>query len=131
LDLEQALAQTGFEAGLANAQQESVLGARLPDLLPAAVEVARQHISERRIERGQALTKQLGRDVRKLKRWYDATLRRIAQREQNARGAQAARLYHEKNELRALYQQRQEWLNDTLKTVPKPYLRVVLAFVGS
>ncbi|MCP4518783.1 MAG: hypothetical protein GY824_26600, partial [Delftia sp.] len=41
LDLQQALAQTGFESGLANAQQESALGARLPDLLPAAVEVAR------------------------------------------------------------------------------------------
>jgi len=131
LDLEQVLAQTGFEAGLANAQQKSALGAVLPDLLPAAVEVARQHMSERRLERGQVLTKQLGQDVRKLKKWYDATLRRIAEREQNARGAQAARLYHEKNELRALYQQRQKWLDDTFSAVPKPYLRIVLAFVGS
>jgi hypothetical protein len=28
-----------------------------------------------------------------------------------------------------LYKQRQEWLNDTLKTEPKPYLRIALALV--
>jgi hypothetical protein len=131
LDLEQVLAQTGFAAGLANVQRESALGPKLPALLPKAVELARQHMSERRIERGQALGEQLRSDLRKLKRWYDAAMHRIAERELNARGAQAARLYREKKEIRALHEQRLEWLNDTLKTEPKPYLRIALAFVGS
>jgi hypothetical protein len=58
-------------------------------------------------------------------------MRRISEREADARGAQAARLYYEKSEIQALYKQRQDWLNDTLKAEPKPYLRVALVFVGS
>ncbi len=65
------MAQTGFETGLANMQQESD---------PKTAFFAASHQV----------------------------------------GAQAAR-----------YKQRQEWLNDTLKTVPKPYLRITLVFVGS
>ena len=100
-------------------------------MLPKAVELAHRHMAERRIERGQALGERLRDDLRKLKKWHDDAMRRIAERELNARGAQAAQLYHEKNEIKALYEQRQEWLNDTLKTEPKPYLRIALVFVGS
>jgi hypothetical protein len=131
LGLEQVLAEAGFKTGLANVQRESALAAELPAMLPRADEIARQHMAQRRLERGQALGQQLREDLRKLKTWYDAANLNIAERELNARGAQAARLYHERKEIQALYKQRQEWLNDTLKTEPKPYLRVALVFVGS
>lgn len=131
LTLEQVLSQTGFEVGLANMQEESALVSELSALLPNAVESARQHMMDLRIERGQALGEQLRNDLRELKKWYDAAMQQIVEREANARGAQAMRLHAEKNEVQALYEQRQEWLNDTLRAEPDPYLRIALVFAGS
>lgn len=131
LSFDEVLARTGFGNGLANTRQQSSLKEKLPTLLPEAVARAREHMAQRRKDRGQELLNQLQKDMRKLNRWYEAAMRRIIAQEVNARGVQAARLYHEKKEIEALYNQRQEWLNDTLKSEPKPYLRVALAFVGS
>lgn len=64
-------------------------------------------------------------------RWREAALKRIQSQEMNAVGAQAARLLREKDEIDALFKQRQEWLNNTLKTVEEPYLRLALTFTGS
>jgi hypothetical protein len=45
-----------------------------------------------------------------------------------ARGAQASRVYHEQKEIKALYQQRLDWLNDTFTAVNTPYLRIAAIF---
>ena len=81
-----------------------------------------------RLDRGQVLGKRLRDDQRKLKKWYDAAMYRLAAEEMNARGAQAARIYHEQKEVKALYQQRLDWLNDTFTAVNAPYIRLVGIF---
>jgi ERCC4-related helicase len=129
LNLNETLQTTGIAKGLANRGLVSDRQVeQLRKVLPSAVNFARGHMEQQRIERGQVLGKRLRDDQRKLKKWYDAAMYRLASEEMNARGAQAARVYQEKKEIKALYQQRLDWLNDTFTAVNAPYLRVVAVF---
>lgn len=130
--LVETLKNTGFENGLANrgkndTRQLEEIRKRLVD----AVNFAQNHMEMQRIERGQILGKRLRDDQRKLKKWYDAAMYRIAAEEMNARGAQAARLYQQQKEIKALYQQRLDWLNDTFTAVNAPYIRLAVVFASS
>lgn len=131
MDLETVLSQTGFKAGLPNQHGDTKRVQEIARLLPGAVEAARRHMEERRLQRGQNLGKQLRDDERKLRRWYDTATQRLDGQLQEARGAQAARLQQEKNQVQALFEQRRSWLSETFTTVPVPYLRLVAAFSGS
>jgi ERCC4-related helicase len=131
LDLDAVLKRAGFAAGLPNVAVDSDRTAEIARVLPGAVAMAREYMDGLRLERGQTLGNRLRDDQRKLKRWCDAALKRFAELEVGARGAQAARVAHERNEAKALYEQRQTWLNDTLTSVPTPYLRLALVFSGS
>jgi hypothetical protein len=84
-----------------------------------------------RTDRGRILGMWLRDYQRKLKKWYDAAMYRLADEEMNARGAQASRVYHEQKEVKALYQQRDDWLKDTFTSVNAPYLRLVAIFSAS
>jgi hypothetical protein len=99
-------------------------------ILPESVAFAREYMDQLRLKRGQELGKRLREDQRKLKKWYDAAMYRLAAEEMTARGAQASRIYHEQKEVQALYQQRLDWLNDTFTAVNAPYLRVVAVFAS-
>jgi ERCC4-related helicase len=130
LPLEQVFEQTGFLSGLANLGKVSEQLDLLKQLLPNAVDHAREHMDKLRLARGQELGRRLRDDQRKLKKWYDAAMYRLAAEEMNARGSQVQRVYHERKEIKDLYQQRLDWLNDTFTAVYAPYLRVVCAFVS-
>ena len=128
LALDQVLQLTGFAGGLANQGKMNGQIEPILKILPEAVAFAREHMEQLRVERGQELGKRLRDDQRKLKKWFDAATYRLAAEEMNARGAQAARIYHEEKEVKALYQQRLDWLNDTFTAVNVPYLRVICVF---
>lgn len=127
LGFDQVLSQTRFTNGLPNTGLKANT-AELTGLLPGAVTFAREHMNKLRISRGQALGDRLRTDQRKLKRWYDAAKYRLDKEEMTARGALAARVTHERNEIKALYQQRLDWLSDTFTAVNIPYLRVIAVF---
>lgn len=131
LDLETVLTQTGFKAGLPNRHGDAKRAQDLARSLPSAIDAARRHMEERRLQRGQNLGKQLRDDERKLRRWYEAAMKRLDAQLQEARGAQAARLQNEKNLVQGLFEQRRTWLSETFTTVPTPYLRLVAVFSGS
>ena len=131
LELDEVLSQTGFDDGLANPLEETSLEEVFPDLVPYGVRLAQKQMERLRQNRGQALGNQLRQDLRDLKKWYDASMKSIAEREYAAKGAQKAKLYHEKQEVRALFEQRRRWLDDSFKTVPQAYLRLAAIFVGS
>jgi hypothetical protein len=128
LSFDEVLSATGFRQGLANTTNKMGRYDDLKKWLPDAVMFAKQHMDEMRIVRGQALGNQLREDQRKLKKWYDGAKYRLDKEEMTARGAVATRILHERNEIRALYQQRQDWLSDTFTAVNIPYLRVVAVF---
>ena len=131
LRLDEALARTGFADGLPNSLTDSARVDEIAEKLPEAVRIAREHTDKLRLERGQSFGGRLRDDQRKLNRWYESMLKRIAEAEVNARGAQAQRLAHERAQARSLFDQRTEWLAETFMTVPTPYLRLVMVFSGS
>jgi len=128
LTFDEVLNATGFKEGLANTTNKKGKYDDLKKHLPDAVAFARQHMDEMRVLRGQALGNQLRDDQRKLKKWYDAAKLRLDKEEMTARGALATRILHERNDIKALYQHRQDWITDTFTTVNIPYLRVVAIF---
>lgn len=130
LPLAEVLARTGLGATLPNPGEPSARLDWLRANLPAAVAEARAVMSRLRAERGQELGARLREDTRKLQRWHESSLEKIAARRQTAQGALAARLAHEQNEVEQLYRQRQNWLTDSFTTEDLPYLRLVAAFVG-
>jgi len=130
LPLGEVLRLTCFTEGLANYGKPSTQMQALNGMLPEAVSFARRHMEQQRLERGQALGKRLRDDQRKLKKWYEAAMYRLAAEEMNAHGAQAQRVNQEKREVQALFQQRLDWLNDTFTAVNAPYLRVTVVFCG-
>lgn len=129
LSLKETLQTTGMSNGLANRGNpgERQIDA-LNKSLPSAVRFSNEYMDQLRLERGQALGKRLRDDQRKLKKWYDAAMYRLAAEEMNARGAMASRVMHEQKEVKALFQQRLDWLNDTFTTVNTSYLRVACIF---
>lgn len=129
--LKEALALTHFENGLPNSgKPDGNMLKNLKESLPKAVAAARAHMERNRLERGQSLGQRLRDDQRKLDRWYQAAQDRLAAEEMGAHGAKATRVNHERNEVKALYQQRKDWLDDTFTAVNAPYLRVVMAFIS-
>jgi len=127
LTFDEVLHATGFKQGLANPDKKNKFD-DIKKLLPDAVAFSKQHMDEMRVTRGQSLGNQLRDDQRKLKKWYDAAKYRLDKEEMTARGALATRVLHERNEIKALYQQRLDWISDTFTTVNIPYLRVVCVF---
>jgi hypothetical protein len=130
LTFDQVMSITGFKQGLANPGDKHKFD-NIRKLIPDAVTFAKQHMDEMRLARGQSLGNQLRDDQRELKKWYEAARLRLDREEMNARGALAKRVLHERSEIKALYQQRQDWLSDTFTTVNIPYLRVVAVFTRS
>ena len=130
LTLDQVLKLTWFVTGLSNSGKTDGHIDQLVKILPESVAFAREYMDQLRLKRGQELGKRLREDQRKLKKWYDAAMYRLAAEEMTARGAQASRIYHEQKEVQALYQQRLDWLNDTFTAVNAPYLRVVAVFAS-
>jgi hypothetical protein len=128
LTLDKVLQLTGFADGLANPGKPNGQFELISKRMPEAVAFAKEHMEQLRLDRGQDLGKRLRDDQRNLKKWYDAAMYRLASEEMNARGAQASRIYHEQKEVKALFQQRLDWLIDTFTAVNAPYLRVVCVY---
>lgn len=128
----EALALTQFDKGLANSLQKTVIpDTVLHELVGYGVKQMQQHMAHKRQERGQELGTKLRTDLRALMKWHDAAIANVDARQFNAQGAQYARLAREKDEIKGLFKQRQTWLNETLKSVNEPYLRLALVFTGN
>lgn len=130
LALKVVLDRTGFEAGLPNAGTPSSRVDEIAPALSSAVEDALGHLDQLRLNRGQSLGRRLRDDQRKLRKWRDDSVRRIDEQLNSARGAQAAQLKHRRNEIEALFKQRETWLTETFTAVPTPYLRLAAVFSG-
>lgn len=132
LSLAEALTLTQFDKGLANSLQKTVISDTvLHELVGYGVKQMQQHMAHKREERGQELGTKLRTDLRALMKWHDAAIANVDARQLNAQGAQYARLAREKDEIKGLFKQRQTWLNETLKSVNEPYLRLALVFTGN
>jgi ERCC4-related helicase len=131
LTLDEVFEQTGFKNGLPNPQHSSEKVKQIQANLDRAVSDAKIFMEELRLERGKVWGDQLRADIRKLTGWYQASVASIEAKQETAVGANSARLSHEKEEIKKIYQQRQEWLEDTFTAVPLPYIRLAAVFSGN
>ena len=122
---------TGFDNGLPNPQQASDKLEEIKANLPKAVSAAQQFMEIQRTERGQELGDDLRSDMRKLVRWKELSLQRIASQESSAVGVRAARLVQERDEINKLFEHRESWLKDTFTAVHLPYIRLAAVFSGN
>jgi ERCC4-related helicase len=130
LELEDVLQETGFVNGLPNPEKESGRLNEITENLSKAVSAAKQFMDHQRAERGEELGGILREDMRKLARWRQACLQRIAAEENSAVGVRASRLAQERHDVEALYSQREQWLKETFTTVGVPYIRLAVVYSG-
>ena len=131
LALDEVLGFTDFTAGIANPGTPSTKMDEIRAALPHAVKAAGKYMANERSTRADEYRKRLQEDLRKLRRWAEATRSRINHQLENAVGVRRARLQYELDEVDKLQRQRATWLNETFSTDPTPYLRVAVVFTGA
>ena len=135
--MEDLIARTGLGEGLPN--QGGVLTPSLKEdlvaLLPPAVEQARTHMTQRRVERTEDLAAPLRDGLGRLSTWKDQKIRDIDRRKQalfekgKLGPASRRQLNDERARAERLYEERAQWIDDGMRTDPKPYLRVAAVLI--
>ena len=136
--LEDLVAATRLDRSLANpgGGLPDTLAAELRALLTPAVAYARDHMLDLRNTRASELARPLRDGLRKVRRWRDrrlADLERWSEERIAAHGKlrkdQERRLEDEKREVEKRYQERQRWIDEGMRTVRDPYLRVAAVLI--
>ncbi len=101
-----------------------------------AVEQAQRHMTNLRKERAEAIGEPLRAGIRELMAWRAKSLQRIAnERTLASKGGNAIptptrrRLDAEQKEIDAVYEERKRWIEQGLRTVHEPYLRLAAVFI--
>lgn len=117
VDLDQALERSGLRVGASNTASTDV-PATLSGHRAEAVAAAREHMARLRAERASSLSQMLTESVRKLSAWKRET-QRLASKRGDPRAA---------DEAEKIYDERKQWIDQTLRTVAEPYLRLAAVF---
>lgn len=111
--------------------------ARLMSLRSKAVELAKEHMAEKRSQRARSLMPQLKEGHRKLKEWADRKSAELAAREVAAtsdgkklRSDLAQRLSERRREIEKQREDRTLWLTNTMSTLATPYLRIATVLLA-
>lgn len=109
---------------------------RLESLLPDAVTQAREHMLALRKTRAATIGAPLREGLTKVKEWRDRSIRRLddelGKLERLSGGVHSARkrrIEEERREVEARYRRRQVWINEGMRTIDEPYLRLAAAIV--
>ena len=131
---DQLVQDTGLDRGLTNPGRAlSDTGRKaLQALLPATVARGREHMQQVRLQRMASLSSELKDQIQRVAQWHKDRLAHIEAERQKytsagkpVPGAKRKALERDQQEADAIKQERQEWLNEGMKTNPNPYLRVV------
>ncbi|MYL37368.1 helicase-related protein [Halobacillus litoralis] len=101
-----------------------------------AINTAKEFLNDLRDQRKNSLMQDITDDLRKLKKWREKKMNIIEneEKERSARGAIpkriSAKLEHEKKTVEELYKSRREWINNTMATDERPFLRIAAVLVG-
>ena len=132
---EEAIRRSGLVGVQGNPGTESV-PAVLTSLREAAVEAARAHMQALRARRAEDISAPLREGMRALAGWRDKSLKLIYDRRLVASKGGAApptqvrrRLEAEEREIKSIYDERQRWITQGMRTVDEPYLRLAAVFV--
>lgn len=134
----------GWDAALERSGLRNVTGnpgvegvpASLLGLRTEAVAAARSHMEDLRNHRAAEIGKPLRAGLGSLGAWRDRSLRRLAgERAKLAHGTgiisapKRRRIDAEEKEVRDLYEERHRWIQQGIRTVDEPYLRLAAVFV--
>ena len=138
VSLAELVAATGLDQATANpgGGLSANLAEELSDLLTPGVEIARKHMLELRKQRAADIAEPLREGLRKVKRWHDQRLQDLDQRraafekkQGKLRKDQQRRLREERDETVKRYEARHGWIDEGMRTVGEPYLRVVAVLI--
>lgn len=132
---EQALDRAGLRDVKGNPGAE-MIPASLLDLRQTAVDSAREHMRAIRAQRAEQVSAPLRAGIRELLAWKEKSHNRLLRQGQLAfdkRGAPLTalekRLEGDRRHVDAVYQERKRWIEDGMRTVEEPYLRLAAVFV--
>ncbi len=128
--------ETGLQGDIANPGTgvADELSEELAHLLKPAVGHAERHMEELRAHRAGERAEPLREGMRKLKRWYDKSLEDL-QKWESARLARGMRkdererFARRKTYIEKTYEERQLFVDEAMKTVREPYLRVAAVLI--
>lgn len=124
----------GLDGGVPNPGDLDA-GAIQPYVEPS-VAAAREHLASLRTERNQELASRLRTELRKLEAWKAKALAAVAEEargieeKRTLRSHEQKRFEDQRHEIEDQVKKRREWIDQGLRTVPIPYVRVAAVFTG-
>jgi superfamily II DNA or RNA helicase len=136
--LETLLKKTGFDGELTNPQTESKNLEKMQSQLNDAVIQGKDWMSTLNVDRGQALLQRIKIDEKRFKKWYEKSHAELKKWEAEeikkygkARKHIREQIEHQRNDVEKLSINRKKWLDETMKAVKAPYLKLVCVFTGN
>ena len=115
--------------------REKIAQKSFPRAKKLAMTKAKEHMEEVRRERMELLSAPLRDGLKKLQRWKNDKAQSLEARQQNFQGMGTLRkdirrgLDDERARAAQVYEERKEWIEKGMKTVPEPYLRVAAVLI--
>ena len=135
--LKDVIQKTGLDNDMLNPQSGSNNIEMMERNLESAVDEASEWMIEFNKDRGQGLLKRMKEDGKRFKVWYKKSheeLKRLETIEVNKYGKMRKhireKIEHRFNEVELLKSYRDDWLNETMKAVKAPYLKLACVFSG-
>lgn len=137
-DLEELVPSLGLDKPISNPGADLSDSARsgIESSLLSGVERAREHMRQLRNARSAEISEPLKEGLRRVKEWRDRSLADVDDRQQSLlgdsgtlRSDQQKRLDAEREEREKRYEFRRKWIEEGMRTVNEPYLRVAAVFI--
>jgi hypothetical protein len=133
---DQVVERTGFHGNTVNPGDTALSLNTLARSIPAACDRARAHVRAMRAETERAAAGPQAEEIRRLGAWAERVRGSIAARENELRSKgqltrpQQERLAREQRDVERRVEESRSWVEDTLRTQDRPYVRLVAVFVG-
>jgi hypothetical protein len=134
-DFEALVADTQLDQPLVNAQG-AIDAEALEALLPEAVSLVTQRMATLRVEAEQAVAALLKPEQKRVKKWRDAILDRLDAQQaaltakRRLRADEKKRFEQQTTDVEQRVEARQRWIDEGLRAVERPYVRVVAAMIN-
>ena len=135
--LDKLLTRTGFDRELTNPQKESSNLTLIQQKLDDAVDQGEAWMNDLNVDRGQALLQRIKVDEKRFQKWYEKShheLRKWLAEENKKYGKPRKhireKIEHQRKHIETLRTNRTRWLEETMKAVKAPYLKLVCVFTG-
>ena len=135
--LKNVIKKTGLDREIVNPQTESENIPLMDKHLNDAVKEASEWMVDFNVQRGQSLLKRIKNDEKRFIVWYKKSILELEKLETTevtkygkTRKHIKEKIEHRRHEIELLKSNREKWLNETMKAVKAPYLKLACVFSG-